>query len=114
VNFRNAFALREDELPPEEREGLIQSLAEFVVKRGLSVPAILALDMHRPLAHTMGAGVVVMTPILGPLFGLERMEQAKLLLTSRDGVECLIQRIEELTVLKTGVRNDVSRGEAPS
>lgn len=98
----------------EEREVLIQSLAEFVVKRGLSVPAILALDMHRPLAHTMGAGVVVMTPILGPLFGLERMEQAKLLLTSRDGVECLIQRIEELTVLKSGGRKDVSRGEAPS
>jgi len=55
-----------------------------------------------------------MTPILGPLFGLERMEQAKLLLTSRDGVECLIQRIEELTVLKSGGRKDVSRGEAPS
>jgi hypothetical protein len=78
------------------------------------VPAILALDMHRPLAHTMGAGVVVMTPILGPLFGLERMEQAKLLLTSKDGIECLIQRIEEMSVLKSGVRNDVSRGEAPS
>jgi hypothetical protein len=114
MNLRNAFSLNEDELPAAERETLIQSLAEFVVKRGLSVPAILALDMHRPLAHTMGAGVVVMTPILGPLFGLARMEQAKSLLTSRDGVECLIQRIEELTVLKSGGLNDVSRGEAPS
>lgn len=114
MNLRNAFSLNEDELPAAERETLIQSLAEFVVKRGLSVPAILALDMHRPLAHTMGAGVVVMTPILGPLFGLTRMEQAKSLLTSRDGVECLIQRIEELTVLKSGGLNDVSRGEAPS
>lgn len=114
MNLRNAFSLNEDELPVAERETVIQSLAEFVVKRGLSVPAILALDMHRPLAHTMGAGVVVMTPILGPLFGLARMEQAKSLLTSRDGVECLIQRIEELTVLKSGGLNDVSRGEAPS
>lgn len=114
MNLRNAFSLSDDELSVDDREEMIQSLADFVVKRGLSVPAILALDMHRPLANTIGAGVVVMTPILGPLFGLERMEQAKTLFTSRDGVECLIQRIEELTVLKSGGLEDVSRGEAPS
>lgn len=98
MNFSNAFGIENDVLSDEDKGLIVDNLATYIVKRGLSVPAILALDMHKAVAYTAGQCVTVLTPVLGPLFGLHRMEQAKRLLTSKDGIECLIQRIEELTV----------------
>lgn len=85
-------------LTDDERERLIDSVAQEVVRRGLSVPAILALEMHRPMAFVLGQGVVAAIPLIGPLLGLERMRGAARLMTAPGGIEALIRRIEDLTV----------------
>lgn len=89
---------------PGERESVLDQIADGVVKRGLSVPAILALEMHRPIAFTLSQGVVVATPFLGPLLGLNRMRNASRLLAEPGGVEALIRRIEDRTVAQDAPR----------
>lgn len=88
----------DEPLTDAERAELVDKIAEQVVRRGLSVPAILALEMHRPMAFVLSHGVVAATPLLGPLLGLERMRGAARLLSAPDGVEALIRRIEDRTV----------------
>lgn len=85
-------------LPEAEREDLLEKIATHVVKRGLSVPAIVALEMHRPLAFTFSQGMIALTPLFGPLVGLNRMQILGRLLAEPGGVEALIRRIEDKTV----------------
>ncbi|WP_309693378.1 hypothetical protein [Armatimonas sp.] len=85
-------------LPEAEREELLESIATQVVKRGLSVPAIIALEMHRPLAFILSQSMIALTPLFGPVVGLNRMQFFGRLLAEPDGVEALIRRIEDKTV----------------
>lgn len=85
-------------LPETEREELLESIATQVVKRGLSVPAIIALEMHRPLAFILSQSMIALTPLFGPVVGLNRMQFFGRLLAEPGGVEALIRRIEDKTV----------------
>lgn len=84
-------------LSADEREELIERAATMVVKRGLSVPAIVALEMHRPIAFTLSQGIIALTPLFAPLIGLHRMQTLSRLLSEPGGIEALIRRIEDLT-----------------
>jgi len=85
---------QDDPLPAEERETILNGLAAAVARRGLQTPAILALEMHRPLAFTLSQGMVVFAPLFAPLLGLERMERAARLLQEPDAIDALVERIE--------------------
>ena len=85
-------------LPEAEREALLERISTQVVKRGLSVPAILALEMHRPMAFMLSQSMIALTPLFGPLLGLERMQTFGRFLAEPGGVEALIRRIEDKTV----------------
>ncbi len=85
-------------LPEAERDALLEKIAAQVVGRGLSVPAILALEMHRPMAFMLSQSMIALTPLFGPLVGLERMQTFGRLLAEPGGVEALIRRIEDKTV----------------
>ncbi|MCC6444388.1 MAG: hypothetical protein IT210_13165 [Armatimonadetes bacterium] len=86
-----------DELTPQEIEELTGRLAREVVGRGLEVPAILFLEMHKPLAFMAGQGMLVAAPALGAFLGMENMHRFALFISSRDNIERLICRIEDLT-----------------
>lgn len=85
-------------LPEAEREELLESIATQITKRGLSVPAILALEMHRPLAFMLSQSMIALTPLFGPVVGLNRMQRFGRLLGEPGGVEALIRRIEDKTI----------------
>jgi len=85
----------EIELKPEERDDILERAARKVTERRLEVPAILALEMHRPLAFLGSQGVVVFTPMLAPLFGLRNLQVLQHLLADRRNLDRLIERIEE-------------------
>lgn len=87
--------LTDEPLPAEEREHLLDDLAGAVARRGLQTPAILALEMHRPLAFTLSQGLIAFGPLFGPLLGIERMQRAARLLGEPGAVDALIRRIEE-------------------
>lgn len=95
--FDRPFDQWDTPLTESERDSLVETTARKVVERGLSVPAILALEMHRPVAFTLGQGIVAATPLLGPLVGLDRISGITRVLCAPGGIESLVRRIEDLS-----------------
>jgi hypothetical protein len=86
----------EIEVSPEERDRAFDRIAREIVRRGLQVPAILALEMHRPLAFLGSQALIVLTPLLAPAIGLRNMQAACALLAQPGSIDLLVDRIEEL------------------
>ncbi|MDO8587418.1 MAG: hypothetical protein Q7T82_10290 [Armatimonadota bacterium] len=86
----------EQELPPEEIDSIIESIAADIVRRRLETPAVLFLETHKPLSFVASQALVVSAPLLGSLFGIDKVSRYSGLLRSRDSIERLIRRIEEL------------------
>lgn len=84
----------EDELRPDETEALLQKAAHEVLRRGMSVPAILALEMHKPLANVASHAALAFSPFVTPLFGFDAVNDYTRLFANRQNIERLIQIIE--------------------
>lgn len=84
-------------LSEEETQQVIDEIASAIVKRRLETPAVLFLEMHKPISYIAGQGLIVAMPVLGPMLGPERMAKFSRLLQKRENVERLIQRIEEMS-----------------
>ena len=82
----------------EERDKVIERVAEGVVRRSMETPAILFLEMHRPLSFIASQSLVATSPFVAPFIGIENVQIAAQLLSDRENVERLISRIEELAV----------------
>ena len=91
-----SLALWDEPLSEEERETLLKRIATEVVKRGLEAPAVMALEVHRPLPFLASQSLIVFGPLLGPLVGIERMQNASRLLREPGVIETLIRRIEDM------------------
>ena len=76
-------------------DALIESLAQAVHARRMTVPAILFLEAHKPVTTLFHTAAVMSLPLLLPLFGAKARELPAFL-QSRDNVERLIRRIEQL------------------
>lgn len=87
----------DDQLTPEERDKLINELAQKVVDKRMETPAIMFLEMHKPVTFLASQSMLVASPFLVPLFGAEGVQKYSKLFSSVDNVELLIERIEELS-----------------
>lgn len=87
------------ELTDEERDRLIDMLASLVVKRGLAVPAVFALEMHKPLCFFGSQMLLLGSPILGSFLGFGRVLKFASLVEKRENVELLIRRIEDMQAM---------------
>jgi len=87
----------DDQLTPEERDKLINELAQKVVDKRMETPAIMFLEMHKPVTFLASQSMLVASPFLVPLFGAEGVQKYSRLFSSVDNVELLIERIEELS-----------------
>lgn len=76
-------------------DALIEQLASAVHVRRMTVPAVLFLETYKPLTSLFHAAAVMSLPMMLPLFGAKARELPAFL-QSRDNVERLIRRIEEL------------------
>jgi hypothetical protein len=86
-----------DELSLEERDKLIDELARKIVGRRLETPAIMFLEMHKPVAFLASQSMIAVSPFLVPLFGPEGVRKYAQLFGTRENVELLIRRIEDLS-----------------
>ncbi|MDH7568123.1 MAG: hypothetical protein QHJ73_00880 [Armatimonadota bacterium] len=86
-----------DELSAQERAEMVERLARRVVERRLESVATLFLEMHKPVCFLGGQLLSVAAPILGALFGFEPMQRLALFVQSRENVEALLTRIEEMS-----------------
>lgn len=84
----------EDELSEEETDRLLDKAADEIRKRRLETPAIMALELHKPLANLGANALVVFAPFAVPFFGYDGVHDVSRLLKDRANVERLIQRLE--------------------
>jgi len=81
----------------EEANDAIEAIAADIVRRRLETPAVMFLEMNKPLSFAASQALIVGTPLLGVLFGVEKMQRYSQLLRSKENVEKLIRRIESLS-----------------
>lgn len=89
------FDLWTEEPSEEEVEEVIAKVADKIKKRRLEVPAVIALEMHKPLAYVGSHAALGMSPFLVPLFGFDAVNTYSRVFSKRENVERLLRKIEE-------------------
>ncbi len=103
----------DEELSDDRRDELVQSLAERAVKHGMTSPAILFLEMHKPFGFLAGQAAILGSGFLGPFVGMKNLQQYSKLVQTRENVERLIVKIEQLAGSDPPA-NAVPAGTAPA
>jgi len=88
------FDLWKEPLTEEERDDLLEKTAHEISKRKLEAPAILFFEMHKPLAYVFGHAALAFSPFLVPLVGFDNLNNYTRLLSDRENVERLLQKLE--------------------
>lgn len=83
------------ELPGERREELVEEVAREIQLRGLTTSAVHFLHASRPYRPLGANAMLFFDPVLRSLFGGE-LAGATAILADDDGIEQLIDRLEEL------------------
>lgn len=85
----------ERELTPEEEEKLIEEAAKVILSRRLETPAIMAIEVHKPLASIGGQTMVALAPFIAPFIGFDRLNQWSQFMVKPGAIDRLIQRLED-------------------
>ena len=91
--------MSEFDLTSEEESRLIDNIAKTVVDKGLEAPAIMFLEVTKPLSFIASQFAIL---ALGPLQWMFELEGPKYtgLFMKRENVGRIVQRIEELAKIK--------------
>ena len=91
--------ISEPQIEPEgsENQVLIDEIAQAVSRRGLIMPAVCLLEMHRPLAGLLHFAVELGMPLLSLFCGASLARGFEKLLRSPAAVDQLINRLECLS-----------------
>ena len=106
-----APALSDDasDITPAERDRMIQSFAERVVKRGLATPAVFMLEMHKPLCFFGSQLLLLGAPLLGAFFGFGRLSKIAALIEKRQNVDLLVRAIEQASEASSASAGEAGR-----
>jgi hypothetical protein len=85
------------DLTEDETEALIDRAANEIVKRRLETPAILFMEMNKPLANISANAALVFAPFAIPFLGYDFVNDYSRLFSRVENVERLLVRIEELS-----------------
>ncbi len=88
-------AIWDSPLTEEQRETIIRRVSEEISKRKLQTPAILFLEMHKPIANIAAHAVVAVSPFVMPFFGFKSVDEYSQFISSRENIEMLIRRLEQ-------------------
>ncbi len=78
----------------EEDIALLDRMADFVVRRRMTLPAMLVLETVTPLNFVGSSAMTFFRPIFGLLFSTKEYERIERLLEKRCSLALLIERIE--------------------
>ena len=106
--FRNAFAVEANAelVVDDESRVIIDKLAYEIVRRRLTTPALLALEMGRPLNYIGSQAMVFMQPIVSVLFDTDGYEAFARFMEQRKSVDYLCDRIEQAEADSIAKEND--------
>ncbi len=79
----------------DEVNAVIDKAAADIRRRGLAAPAIIAIEMHRPLANVGANAAVVFAPFLVPFLGLSTFGSYTRIFRKRENIEKLIDKLGE-------------------
>jgi len=96
--LKHAFAIETpNSIDPTDRQReIVDSLCRSVVRRQLTSPALLALEMSRPLNYVTAQTLHFLTPLLSVVTGGESQTELAHFLEQRGSVDYICKRIEEL------------------
>jgi len=89
------FDLWKEPLTEEERDQLLDKAAHEILRRKLEMPAVLFLEMHKPLAYVGGHAALAFAPFLVPFVGFDNVNNYSRLFSDRENVERLMTRLEK-------------------
>ncbi len=95
--------------PAEGEEAVMEDFARAVVRFGLETPAVMFLEMNRPISFLASQGMFFCAPLLGMLLPPRKIDTFARLLDTPGGVERLIQRIEEVATHNSQLSTDNSK-----
>ncbi|MBI1926709.1 hypothetical protein HYR99_21010 [Candidatus Poribacteria bacterium] len=85
-----------DEIPQDGQQTLLERVARQVVKRRLTVPAILFLEVCKPLNFLGSQALIAFNPFVGSIFNTADYQKFALVIEKDANVELLIRLIEDL------------------
>lgn len=84
-----------EDVTEQKVEDLVAKAAHEIRKRHMEAPAILMLEMHRPLSNVLAQTSIVFSPFLVPLIGFDNLNDYSQVFSKRENVELLIQELEK-------------------
>ncbi|MAT81640.1 MAG: hypothetical protein CMJ29_08335 [Phycisphaerae bacterium] len=94
--LRTAFAVDKPGVaePTERQQEICDRVAKIVVRRGMTLPALMALEMGRPLNFVASQAIHFFNPIISVILDGETVKEFATFLEQRGSVEYLCQRLE--------------------
>ena len=92
--FKHAFATEGAKLDDCDT-ALIRKLADYVVRRNMSVPAVMFLESVRPLNFVGSQAMVFFKPIISRFFTKVEYDKLASMLEKREVIDRLIKEIEQ-------------------
>lgn len=74
---------------------LLAQLAMAIARRRMVMPAILFLESLKPLSYVGSQAMIFLRPFLTPFLNTERYERLTQILERREGLDALVQAIEQ-------------------
>lgn len=87
--------------PTELQIRAVDRLAGVIVRFGLTVPAILAIESVRPMSFVGSQLMTMLSPSIAALFTAAEWDALASLLEDRRGIDYLLDRIEALDAAAT-------------
>jgi len=96
--LKHAFAVEKPGAlePTPAQAALVDRLCREVVRRRLTAPAFVALEMSRPLNFVTAQAIHFFDPILQSFGNVHAVREFALFLEQRGSIDYLVKRIEEL------------------
>ena len=112
--LKHAFAVQAETHPPtEEQVRVARRMAQEIVRRGMTVPAIAFLEMSRPMNYVSAQLMHFFDPMLSALAQTHDYRLFAEFLERRDAVDVLCKTIEEMDVeMRGGAQSGKSSSEA--
>lgn len=79
------------------KQAVVEKLARAIVARRLETPAVLFLELNRPLGFLFSQGAYFLRPFLGVVLPLADVEGAAEILDDPKAVDALLDRMQELS-----------------
>lgn len=80
----------------EELDEFINSLGKLIVTKQMSAPAVMALELARPLSLISFSTMVIFGPLLDLIFDPVKMEKFQTVIGDRARIDQLMKTIEDL------------------